>query len=57
MMVARSTDAWPPTTRAKPTRAAAATPAVTRRETPTMLSAAKIEAETSATLKPETAST
>ena len=36
---------------------AAATPAVTRRETPTMLSAAKIEAETSATLKPETAST
>ena len=57
MIVARSTEACAPTTRAKPTSAAAAIPAVRRRETPTMLSVAKIEAETSATLKPETAST
>src|SRR6185436_14352078 len=57
MMVARSTEACAPTTRAKPTSAAAATPAVTRRETPTMLSVAKIDAETRATLKPDTAST
>ena len=55
--VALSTDGCPPTTRAKPTRTAAATTAVVRRGTPNRDSAAKTEEATRATLNPETAST
>ena len=56
--MARSTEACAPTTSAKPDqRGAAAIAAVARRETPTTMRSAKIEAETSATLKPDTAST
>jgi hypothetical protein len=54
MTVARSTEACPPITSAKPTRAAPATTAVTRLGTPSVESTKKTEEASSATLKPET---
>ena len=55
MTVARSTEAWPPTTRAKPTSATPAATAVVRREMPSAADTKKTEDARSATLKPETA--
>ena len=57
MMVARSTDGWAPTTSAKDSSTSAAITAVGRRASPASDSTANTEDASSATLKPETAST
>ncbi len=53
--VARSTEGWAPTTRAKPTSTAAATSAAPRRGMPARAEPANTAPASSATLNPETA--
>ena len=57
MTVARSTDGWPPTTAANATSVASARPAARGAGRRASLNRRKAEPATSATLKPEMAST